>query len=133
MLTNDRKSAKKLITRYVQRMLIENALSDAIRFFHMNVLSSSIGIKVDFDMALLVIAIGLYRQLTKNVRGYTDFPAGPIFRDLINMPATVIVGTSEVTVRLHCRAHLSIIIDSGMLDRPVKVPWWNGLALRMLA
>jgi hypothetical protein len=133
LLTNDRKSAKNLITRYAQRMLIENALSDAVRFFHMNALSSAVGIKVDFDMALLVIASGLYRQLAKKMRGYADAQAGHIFRDLINMPATVTVGTSEVTVRFHRRAHLPIIIDSGMLDSPVKVPWWNGLPLRMLA
>jgi hypothetical protein len=133
LLTNDRKSAKNLITRYAKRMLIENALSDAVRFFHMNALSSAVGIKVDFDMALLVIASGLYRQLAKKMRGYADAQAGHIFRDLINMPATVTVGDSEVTVRFHRRAHLPIIIDSGMLDSPVKVPWWNGSTLRMLA
>jgi transposase len=133
LLTNDRKSAKNLITRYAKRMLIENALSDAVRFFHMNALSSAVGIKVDFDMALLVIASGLYRQLAKKMRGYADAQAGHIFRDLINMPATVTVGTSEVTVRFHRRAHLPIIIDSGMLDSPLKVPWWNGATLRMLA
>ena len=58
LLTNDRKSTPtKLITRYAQRMLIENALSDAVRFFHMDALSSAVGLKVDFDMSLLVIAI----------------------------------------------------------------------------
>jgi hypothetical protein len=133
LLTNDRKSAKNLITRYAKRMLIENALSDAVRFFHMNALSSAVGIKVDFDMALLVIASGLYRQLAKKMRGYADAQAGHIFRDLINMPATVTVAASEVTVRFHRRAHLPIIIDSGMLDSPVTVPWWNGATLRMLA
>jgi hypothetical protein len=133
LLTNDSKSAKNVITRYAKRMLIENALSDAVRFFHMNALSSSVGIKVDFDMALLVIASGLYRKLGHKMRGYADAQAGHIFRDLINMPATVTVGASEVTVRFHRRAHLPIIIDSGMLDSPVKVPWWNGLTLRMLA
>jgi len=133
LLTNDRKSAKNVITRYAKRMLIENALSDAVRFFHMNALSSAVGIKVDFDMALLVIASGLYRQLAQNMRGYADAQAGHIFRDLINMPATVTVGASDVTVRFHRRAHLPIIIDSGMLDSPVKVPWWNGSTLRMLA
>ena len=51
LLTNDRRtSAPKLITRYAQRMLIENALSDAVRFFHMDALSSAVGLKVDFDM-----------------------------------------------------------------------------------
>lgn len=133
LLTNDSRSAKNVIARYAKRMLIENALSDAVRFFHMNALSSSVGIKVDFDMALLVIASGLYRQLAHKMRGYADAQAGRIFRDLINMPATVTVATSEVTVRFHRRAHLPIIIDSGMLDSPVKVPWWNGATLRMLA
>src|SRR5260370_35232633 len=38
---------KKLIIRYAHRMLIENALSDAVRFFHMDALSSTVGLKVD--------------------------------------------------------------------------------------
>ena len=64
LLTNDRDTSHaKLLTRYAQRMLIENALSDAVRFFHMDALSSAVGMKVDFDMTLLVIASGLYRLL----------------------------------------------------------------------
>ena len=134
LLTNDRTSKPPaLITRYAQRMLIENALSDAVRFFHINALSSSVGIKVDFDMALMVIASGLYRLLAKKMRGYADAQAGRIFRDLIEMPATVTVGASEVTVRFHRRAHLPIVIDSGLLNSPVKVPWWSGSTLTMLA
>lgn len=132
LLTNDRKtSAAKVITRYAQRMLIENALSDAVRFFHMNALSSAVGIKVDFDMALLVIASGLYRLLARKMRGYGDAHADRIFRDLVDMPATVTVGPDDVTVRFHRRAHLPIVIDSGMLDQPVRVPWWNGASLRL--
>lgn len=134
LLTNDHKtSAAKVITRYAQRMLIENALSDAVRFFHMNALSSTVGIKVDFDMALLVIASGLYRLLARKMRGYADANADTIFRDLIDMPATITVAADEVTVRFHRRAHLPIIIDSGILDRPVSVPWWNGASLRLTA
>lgn len=133
LLTNDRKTgAAKVITRYAQRMLIENALSDAVRFFHMNALSSAVGIKVDFDMALLVIASGLYRLLARKMRGYGDAHADRIFRDLVDMPATVTVDAKDVTVRFHRRAHLPIIIDSGMLNaEPVKVPWWNGASLRL--
>ena len=99
----------------------------------MNALSSAVGIKVDFDMALPVIAGGLYRRLARKVRGYADPQAGHIFGDLINLPATVTAGASEVTLRRHRRAHLPIIIDSGVLDVPVKLPWWNGSTLRMLA
>lgn len=132
LLTNQhRVSAKKLITRYAHRMLIENALSDAVRFFHMDALSSAVGLKVDFDMALLVIASGLYRLLAQRMRGYTDAYARQIFRDLVDMPADVTITDTEVQVCFHRRAHLPIIMASGLMEQPIRVPWWNGLALRL--
>jgi len=134
LLSNDRQSTQaKLITRYAQRMLIENALSDAVRFFHMDALSSAVGLKVDFDMALLVIASGLYRLLARRMRGYADAQARHIFRDLIDTPADVAILDREVHVRFHRRAHLPIIIASGLLESPVKVPWWDNYALRISA
>ena len=134
LLTNDRhSSAPKLITRYAQRMLIENALSDAVRFFHVDALSSAVGLKVDFDMALLVIASGLYRLLARKMRGYADAQARVIFRDLIDMPATVDVTEHEVQVRFDRRAHLPIVLASGLLDTAIEVPWWNGVRLRLTA
>jgi hypothetical protein len=132
LLTNDRRtSAAKLITRYAQRMLIENALSDAVRFFHLDALSSAVGLKVDFDMALLVVASGLYRLLARTMRGYADAQARQIFRDLVDMPATINVTPTEVRVQFHRRAHLPIVMASGLLNAPVTVPWWNDLPLRL--
>ena len=132
LLTNQlRLSVKKLITRYAQRMLIENALSDAVRFFHIDALSSAVGLKIDFDMALLVIASGLYRTLAKRMRGYSDAQARQIFRDLIDMPADVTITEREIQVSFHRRAHLPIILSSGLIDQPLPVTWWNGLQLRL--
>jgi len=133
LLTNDPKStAPQLITRYAKRMLIENALADAVRFFHIDALSSSVGLKVDFDMALLVLASGLYRLIGRRMRGYHDAQARQIFRDLIDMPADVAVTETEVTVRFHRRAHLPIILDSGLLKTSTWVPWWNDRILRFV-
>jgi hypothetical protein len=132
LLTNDQSSSSPaLITRYAKRMLIENALSDAVRFFHMDALSSAVGLKVDFDMALLVVASGLYRLLARKMRGYADAQARHIFRDLIDMPATVDVSATGVRVTFHRRAHLPIIIASGLLNTPVPVPWWDNLRLTL--
>lgn len=134
LLTNDRDSSHaKLLTRYAQRMLIENALSDAVRFFHMDALSSAVGMKVDFDMTLLVIASGLYRLLARRMRGYADAQARHIFRDLIDTPADVTVTDSEIQVHFHRRAHLPIVLASGLLNTPVSIPWWPGYSLRMSA
>lgn len=134
LLTNQRtKSAKRLITRYAQRMLIENALSDAVRFFHMNALSSAVALKVDFDLALLVIASGLYRRFANRMRGYADAQARQIFRDLIDLPATVKVTASQIHVTFHRRAHLPILLASDLFSETPAVPWWNGARLILQA
>jgi len=133
LITNDAKSsARNLITRYAKRMLIENALADAVRFFHIDALSSSVGFKVDFDMALLVLASALYRLTARRMRGYDDAQARQIFRDLVDMPANVAVTPAEVRVRFHRRAHLPIVLASGLIDKPVAVPWWQGRSLRLV-
>ena len=134
LLTNEmRTPIKQLITRYAQRMLIENALSDAVRFFHMDALSSAVGLKVDVDMLLLVIASGLYRLLARRMRGYSGAQARQIFRDLVDTPATVDITATAVTVAFHRRAHLPILIASGLFDQPVRVPWWGNRTLRLTA
>jgi D-alanyl-D-alanine dipeptidase len=66
------------------------------------------------------------------MRGYGDAQARQIFRDLINMPATVDLDRDGVTVQFHRRAHLRIVMASGMLTS-VKVPWWHGATLRLVA
>lgn len=133
LLTNDRKATQtQLVLRYAKRMLIENALSDAVRFFHINALSSSVGLKVDFDMALLVLASGLYRIMAQRMRGYSDAQARQIFRDLIDMQAQVIVTDHEVQVKFHRRSHLPIVLASGLFDKPVIVPWWDDRPLRLI-
>jgi transposase-like protein len=132
LLTNQRHTpAPVLVTRYAQRMLIENALSDAVRFFHIDALSSAVGLKVDFDMALLVLASGLYRLVARRMRGYGDAQARQIFRDLIDMSADVEVSDKAVTVRFHRRAHLPILLASDLMEKLVPVPWWKELPLRL--
>jgi len=132
LLTNQHQATVQgLITRYAHRMLIENSLSDAVRFFHMDALSSAVGLKVDFDMALLVVASGLYRLLARRMRGYADAQARRIFQDLVDMPAQVEVSDAEIRVEFHRRAHLPILLDSGLCNRSVAIPWWNGRRLRL--
>jgi hypothetical protein len=131
LLTNQTGSHQTLITRYARRMLIENSLSDAVRFFHMDALSSAVGLKVDFDMALLVIASGLYRLVARRMRGYADAQARQIFRDLLDLPAEIEITEQEVRVQFHRRAHLPIVLASGLCNRAVPVPWWPDHHLRL--
>jgi hypothetical protein len=75
----------------------------------------------------------LYRLLARDMRRYADAQARHIFRDLIDMPATVEVTSAGVQAHLHRCAHLPIIIASGRLNKPVPVPWWKNVPLILTA
>jgi hypothetical protein len=75
----------------------------------------------------------LYRIMARRLRGYNDAQARQIFRDLIDMPAQFTVTDCEVTVRFYRRAHLPIVVSSGLFDKPTGVPWWDGRPLRLHA
>lgn len=60
LLTNqERAGCPTLVTRYAQRMLIENGIAEAIQFCHLDALSSLVGLKVDFDLQLTLMASSL--------------------------------------------------------------------------
>jgi len=89
----------------------------------MDALSSVVGLKVDFDMALLVIANGLYRLLAQRTRGYVDGEARQIFRGLIDMPGDIQITATAVDFSFHRRAQLPTILASGLImEQPASVP-----------
>src|ERR1039458_3735900 len=90
LLTNDlRTPAAQRITRYAQRMLIENGLADAVKFFHLDALSSAVRLKIDFDVTLTEVASGLYRMLGRRIAGYESAHSRQLFRHFLNTPAEV--------------------------------------------
>jgi transposase len=134
LLTNQmRRSPSKLVTRYAQRMVIENQIADGIDFFHMDALSSAVPMKVDMDLQLTLMASSLYRLLGERVgNGYERAKSRHIFRDLVDATARVTITEDEVRVRFHKRAHNPLLIAAGFADTDVPVPWLGGKTLRLL-
>lgn len=132
LLTNDlRSTCKPLITRYAQRMLIENGLADQVDFFHLDALSSAVALNVDFDVLLSVIASGIYRLFAQRLHGFEHAQARQIFRRFLDTTARVIVARDAVTVLLPRRAHNPLLIDAGLINSSTPIPWWRGLPLRV--
>jgi hypothetical protein len=125
-------SPAALITRYAQRMLIENGISEAIQFFHLDSLSSMVGLKVDFDLQITLMASALYRLLAAKVgREYERAQAKQLFRNLLDLPATITIADHEVTVTPDKRAHNPYLVASGLANHPTPMPWFGGKQLRI--
>ena len=133
LLTNDlRTSAAKRITRYAQRVLIENGLADAVKFFHLDALSSAVRLKIDFDVTLTEVASGLYRMLGRRIAGYESAQSRQLFRHFLNTPADVEITSNRVEVALPKRAHNPLLLAAGFGQGSTPIPWWDGrpLAIR---
>jgi hypothetical protein len=133
ILTNNLKIGQAvLITRYAQRMLIENSISEAIQFFHLDALSSMVGLKVDFDLQLTLMASSLYRLMARRIgREYERAQPKTIFRNLLDLSAKVEVETECLTVTLDKRAHNPYLVASGLADKPANMSWLGNRQLHI--
>jgi hypothetical protein len=130
LLTNHLEGSRaKRITRYAQRMLIENHLADAVDFFHLDALSSAVALKVDFDVVLTEIATGLYRLMAQRLPGYQTAKARQIYRHFLDTPAQIQIGDHTVEVRLPKRAHNPLLIAAEVAAKEIAIPWWNSYKL----
>jgi hypothetical protein len=133
LLTNNLEiTCPALVTRYAQRMLIENGISEAIQFFHLDALSSMVGLKVDFDLQITLMASALYRLMADRIgREYARAQAKQIFRTLLDVSATVTIADADVTVTLDKRAHNPYLVASRLTDQSTPMPWFGGKSLRL--
>lgn len=134
ILTNQlRRTPPKLVGRYAQRMLIENGIADGVDFFHMDALSSAVAMKVNCDLQLTLMASGLYRLLgNKIARGYEAAKSRRIFQDFVNATAAVTIGENTIEVRFQKRAHNPLLLEAGLHNDHVKVPWLGNKRLHLI-
>jgi hypothetical protein len=134
VLTNQlRRSAAMLISRYAQRMVIENSIADGIDFFHMDALSSAVAMKVNCDLQLTLMASSLYRLLGSELgEGYENAKSYHIFRDFIDATADVRITKKEIRVAFQKRAHNPLLLAADFHKLDVRVPWLGRRRLRFV-
>lgn len=128
-----RKAPRNLIGRYAQRMLIENNIADAVDFFHMDALSSTVALKVNFDLTATVLASTLYRLFASRIgHGYQTAKFARIFRDFIAASAHIDIDETRITVRFQKRAHNPMLINAGFDKDEIRIPWLQNKRLTFL-
>jgi hypothetical protein len=134
LITNHmRKAPTTLIGRYARRMLIENNIADAVDFFHMDALSSTVALKVNFDLTATVLASTLYRLFANRIgNGYQTAKFSRIFRDFISATARIAIDETHITVQFQKRAHNPMLINAGFDKEDIRIPWLQNKRLCLL-
>lgn len=134
LVTNDFESeVSVLVKKYARRWLVEQEIAEQIAFFHLNRPSSSIVVKVDFDLTLSLLAHNLYRRLARELPGFENCTVDTLNRKFLENGAKVVVEKNMVEVHLKKKTHLPILFELPWIKK-MKTTFlsWHGLKIRFV-
>jgi hypothetical protein len=130
IITNDlHLTQKEIVTKYARRWLVEKSISEQIDFFHLNLLSSSIVIKVDFDLTMTIVAHTLYRLLAQKLTGFENVESKTIYRKFIDNLAEIQIKFPRIDVKLLKKVHYPILFENELFKGEREIPWLNNTKL----
>jgi transposase len=126
IITNDfGKSINEIVRKYAKRWLVEKVISEQIEFFHLNKLSSSMVIKVDFDLTMSILAHNIYRLFALDLDGYSHMTSQSIYEKFIANPAEVEIKEQEIVIKLKKKRNLPMVLENMNKFKPLKMTHLN--------
>jgi hypothetical protein len=127
VITNDFDMAiEKVVRKYARRWLVEKSISEQVDFFHLNLVSSSMVIKVDFDLTMTILASNLYRLLARDLGRYSNLTAQSLYEKFVLNSADVIIQEETITVQLKKKRNLPQILEVMSNYSRFKYSWLKG-------
>lgn len=130
IITNDfEKSINEIVRKYAKRWLVEKVISEQIEFFHLNRVSSSMVIKVDFDLTMSILAHNIYRLFALDMEGYSHMTSQSLYEQFISNPADVEIKEQKIIIKLKKKRNLPMILENMNKFKKSKMPWLNNKQL----
>ena len=128
IITNDFDlTIEKVIRKYARRWIVEKSISEQIDFFHLNMVSSSMVIKVDFDLTMSILAHNLYRLFALELERYSNLSIQSLYDKFVLNGADIIIRENTITVQLKKKRNLPLILEVMQKFSRQKYPWLNNM------
>jgi hypothetical protein len=112
MLANDFDlPVEAIVRKYARRWLVEKGIAEQIDFFHLNRLSSSMVIKVDFDLVMSILAHNLYRLLAMPIDRYQHITDERIYEKFIANSGDIVIEEEQIRIDLKKKRKLPALLD----------------------
>jgi transposase len=125
--------AENIIRKYAQRWLVEKGISEQTHFFHLNKVSSSMVIKVDFDLTMTILAHNLYRLLANDLQGYEHNTASTLYEKFIYNNGSVEIKAGNICLTMKKKRNLPELLTATQKFQNVKLNWLKNLSLEIKA
>ena len=124
VITNDSDlPIEQIIRKYARRWMVEKSISEQIDFFHLNLVSSSMVIKVDFDLTMSILANNLYRLFAIELDRYANLSAQSLYDKFVLNGADIEIGNKTITVKLKKKRELPLILEVMSKFNHQKYDW----------
>ncbi len=133
IITNDFElKLEDLVRKYTRRWIVEKEVSEQIEFFHLNRVSSSIVIKVDFDFTMSILAHNLYRLFALQFLAYAHFTDQNIFEKFFSNSGFVEITANNIIISLKKKRHLPHLLTEMKKFESLPIPWLKNKKLVFL-
>ena len=133
IITNDFNLAKEeVIKKYAQRWLVEKEISEQIHFFHLNNVSSSMVIKVDFDLTMTILAYNLFRLLAADLEGYSHNTAATLYEKFLHNSGFVTINREHIIVSLKKKRNLPLLLSAMEQFQNSRIAWLHNKKLQFV-
>lgn len=126
IITNDFDlKIEEVVRKYARRWLIEKGISEQVYFFHLNRVSSSMVIKVDFDLTMTILAHNLYKMLALDLSGFEKHTDVKLYEKFIENSGEVEIFDGEIKVKLKKKRNLPALLTAINQFKDCNMAWLN--------
>jgi hypothetical protein len=130
IITNDFEiSTETVVRKYARRWLVEKEISEQVGFFHLNKVSSSMVIKVDFDLTMTILAHNLYRLFAMELERYCGMSDEKIYEKFIANNGNIKINQKCITVEMKKKRELPLLLETMTRYKGSKYGWLDNMSL----
>ena len=122
--------ATRIIEQYGSRWIVEKGISEQVDFFHLNSLSSSIVVKVDFDLTLTMAAHNLYRAMGIMLEGFEWETSKSLHTKFFSNGGSFRIDDKGIQINLKKKRHLPTLMAALKEMDNTRIPWLENRFLR---
>lgn len=113
---------EELIRKYSRRWLVEKGIAEQTDFFHLNRVSSSMVIKVDFDLTMTILAHNVYRLFALDSGRYSHMSDVRLFEKFISNSGEIDI-RDNIEIKLKKKRDLPLLLATMQKYRQVRISW----------
>jgi len=130
IITNDFElRLENIVRKYARRWIVEKVISEQIEFFHLNRVSSSMVIKVDFDLTMSILAHNIYRLFALQMSRYSNCASVKIYEKFIQNNGFIKIEEEKIFIKMKKKRDLPQLLETMKNFKEIKIPQFGNKKL----